>query len=279
MSRLTLALRALGAQARTPSLLNHVLAADTGAWQRRALAHAARWGVAPAGLPVVPLRHFLPPGGADTVAPFAFQDGGSLPTDLALLRGLARQRPGCRYFEIGTWRGESAANVAAEAAHVHTLNLSAAEMRALHLPEAYIGLHGFFSKSLPNVTHLHGHSASFDLAALAAEAGPFNLIFIDGDHHYEAVRQDTARVFAHLVGPTTVVVWHDASRQPGQPRWEVLAGLLAGLPSGLPGQLAQVGNTLCAVYSPQVLPTQVPDPYAAPTCFGVEVTPTKGQRS
>jgi len=285
-AKLRTAARALAALVRTPALLTEVLAADTAAWQARARAAAARWpGLrlhAAAGLPLVPLAHFVPPGAlpaARLVSPYAFGEGGSLPTDLLLLRALARQTPGCRYFEIGTWRGESAANVAAEAAHVHTLNLSAAEMRALHLPEAYIGLHGFFSKSLPNVTHLHGHSASFDLAALAAEAGPFNLIFIDGDHHYEAVRQDTARVFAHLVGPTTVVVWHDASRQPGQPRWEVLAGLLAGLPSGLPGQLAQVGNTLCAVYSPQVLPTQVPDPYAAPTCFGVEVTPTKGQRS
>ncbi len=205
---------------------------------------------------------------ARTVAPFAFGDGGSLVTDLLLLRALARQRTGCRYFEIGTWRGESAANVAAEAATVHTLNLSAAEMRALGLPERYIELHGFFSRPLPNVTHLHGHSATFDLAGLG---GPFDLIFIDGDHHYESVRRDTARVFEHLVSANTVVVWHDASRQPGQPRWEVLAGLLAGLPTGLPGQLVQVGNTLCALYSPQPLPVQPPDPLANPGQFEVEV--------
>jgi predicted O-methyltransferase YrrM len=124
-----------------------------------------------------------------------------------------------RYFEIGTWRGESAANVAAEAATVHTLNLSAAEMRALHLPARYIELHGHFSHQLANVTHLHGNSATFDLAGLQKTAGPFDLLFIDGDHRYEAVRRDTARVFAHLVGPATVVVWHDASRQPGHPRW------------------------------------------------------------
>ena len=268
MSRITLALRALGALARTPSLLNHVLAADTGAWQRRALAHAARWGVAPAGLPVVPLRHFLPPGGADTVAPFAFQDGGSLPTDLALLRGLARQRPGCRYFEIGTWRGESAANVAAVAATVHTLNLSADEMRALGLAEEYIDLHGYFSRPLPNVTHLHGNSATFDLAGLGP---PFDLVFIDGDHHYPAVRRDTARVFEHLVGPRTVVVWHDASRQPGTPRWEVLAGLLDGLPPAAPGHLYQVGHTLCALYSPHPLPAAPFNRWADPLAHRVTV--------
>ena len=263
------------ALARTPALLTEVLAADAPAWRARALAHTARWpGLGAAGLPLVPLAHFVPssaPVAHRTVAPFAFGDGGSLPTDLLLLRALARQQPGCRYFEIGTWRGESAANVAAEAASVHTLNLSAAEMRALRLPERYIELHGHFSRPLPHVTHLQGNSATFDLASLPASAGPFDLIFIDGDHRYEAVRRDTARVFAHLVGPSTVVVWHDASRQPGQPRWEVLAGLLDGLPPGLPGQLVQVSNTLCALYTPQPVPALAPDPLADPTAFAVEV--------
>ncbi|WP_191906423.1 class I SAM-dependent methyltransferase [Hymenobacter baengnokdamensis] len=274
-SRIATALRAFGALARTPALLTVVLAADTDAWRARALAHTPRWPDLNAdGLPLLPFAQFVPPtvpAAARTVAPFAFGDGGSLPTDLLLLRALARQQPGCRYFEIGTWRGESAANVAAEAATVHTLNLSADEMRALHLPERYIGLHGYFSRALSNVTHLHGNSATFDLANLQREAGPFDLVFIDGDHRYEAVRRDTARVFEHLVGPHTVVVWHDASRQPGQPRWEVLAGLLDGLPAGLPGQLAQVGNTLCAIYSPNYMPVLAPDPLADPARFEVEV--------
>jgi predicted O-methyltransferase YrrM len=274
-NRFSTAIRALLALVRTPALLTEVLAADALAWRARALAHAARWpGLGGAGLPFVPFGHFVPadaPATSRTVAPFAFGDGGSLPTDLLLLRALARQCPSCRYFEIGTWRGESAANVAAEAASVHTLNLSAAEMRALHLPARYIELHGHFSRPLANVTHLHGNSATFDLAELQKTAGPFDLIFIDGDHRYEAVRRDTTRVFAHLVGPATVVVWHDASRQPGHPRWEVLAGLLDGLPAGLPGQLAQVGNTLCAIYSPRALPTQAPDPLADPGQFAVEV--------
>ncbi|MFD2787014.1 class I SAM-dependent methyltransferase [Hymenobacter rubripertinctus] len=259
MSKLTKTLRGLAGLVRNPWLLNHVLAADESGWQARGLTHAARWGATAAGLPVVALNTLLPTAG-EIVRPFAFRDGGSLPTDLALLRTLARQRPGCRYFEIGTWRGESAANVAAVAAEVQTLNLAADELRALGLSERYIELHGFFSRPLPNVRHLHGNSATFDLAAL----GHFDLIFIDGDHRYEAVRTDTRRVFEHLVGPDTVVVWHDASRQPGQPRWEVLAGILDGLPATATGQLTQVGNTLCALYSPQPQPTQAPDPLADP---------------
>lgn len=279
-ARLSKALRALAQLARNPWLLNQVLAADTAAWQRQALAHAGRPGaggaVAAAGLPLVPLAQFLPPAGPRTVRPFAFREGGSLPTDLLLLRALARARPGCRYFEIGTWRGESAANVAQEAASVHTLNLAAEEMRQLGLAEDYISLHGFFSQPYPNVTHLHGHSATFDLTSLG---GPFDLIFIDGDHRYEAVRTDTRRVFESLTDAQTVVVWHDASQQPGQPRWEVLAGILDGLPAGLPGQLAQVENTLCALYSPLSLPLLPAAVWPVPqTWFEVEVRETKGGR-
>ncbi|NVO83459.1 class I SAM-dependent methyltransferase [Hymenobacter terrestris] len=273
MSKLSKTLRGLASLVRNPWLLNHVLAADETGWQDQVLRHAGRWGVAATGgLPVVPLTALLPATG-ETVTPFAFRDGGSLPTDLALLRALARSKPGCRYFEIGTWRGESAANVAAVAAEVQTLNLAAEELRALGLPERYIELHGYFSRPLPNVTHLHGNSATYDLAAL----GHFDLVFIDGDHRYEAVRTDTRRVFEHLVGPETVVVWHDASRQPCQPRWEVLAGILDGLPAAAPGQLTQVENTLCALYMPVPLPTHLPNPLADPVpAFEVTVQVANG---
>ena len=44
---------------------------------------------------------------SEEVFPFAFLDGGSLPTDLALLRILAKKINAQSYFEIGTWRGES----------------------------------------------------------------------------------------------------------------------------------------------------------------------------
>lgn len=268
MSRLAKTLRGLASLVRNPWLLNHVLAADETAWQQRALAHGPRQLTAQ-GLPAVPLTHFLAAGHDHTVRPFAFREGGSLPTDLLLLRALARRVPGCRYFEIGTWRGESAANVAEVAAEVCTLNLSEEEMRTLGLSARYIGLHGFFSRPLPHVRHLHGNSATFDLAGLGQQ---FDVIFIDGDHRYEAVRTDTRRVFENLLGPNTVVVWHDASRQPGQPRWEVLAGILDGLPATATGQLVQVENTLCALYSPQTLPTHTFDPLADPeTWFEVTV--------
>ena len=264
MNRLTTALRGLAALARNPWLLNHVLAADATAWQRRALAHSARHpGLGPLGLPVAALEHFLEalPPARQRVAPFAFGPGGSLPTDLLLLRALAHARPQCRYFEIGTWRGESAANVAAEAARVVTLNLSAAELTAQGGSPRYLAQHGYFSHGQANIEHLEGNSATYDYTTLG---GPFDLIFIDGDHRHDAVRRDTARVFEHLVHPGTVVVWHDASTQPGQPRWEVLAGIIEGLPATSTGQLVQVSHSLCAVYLPAAVPTLPANPLPDP---------------
>ncbi|MBC7447130.1 MAG: class I SAM-dependent methyltransferase [Hymenobacteraceae bacterium] len=258
---------------REPALLNYILAADETNWRRRGVTHSARWpGLTPTGLPVTPLAGLLPKEG-DTVEPFAFGGGGSLPTDLLLLRALVRRvGPAARYLEIGTWRGESAVAVAPLAASVATLNLSSEELRALGLSEAYIKQHGHFSLAFPNITHLFGDSATFDYAALPG--GPYDVVFIDGDHHYAAVRTDTARVFAHLVGPHTAVVWHDASRQPGQPRWEVLAGILDGLPAELPGHLYAVSHSLCALYVPTPLPAMLADELPAPgTGFRVTVEP------
>ena len=272
-NRLLKGLRALRSLVREPALLNHILAADESGWRRAALLHAGRWpDLTAVGLPVTPLTALLPAAG-DSVAPFAFGGGGSLPTDLLLLRALVRRAgPAARYFEIGTWRGESAAAVAPLAAMVATLNLSPEQLRALRLSEVYIGQHGHFSRSFPNVTHLLGDSATFDYAALPG--GPFDVIFIDGDHRYQAVRTDTARVFEHLVGPRTAVVWHDAARQPGQPRWEVLAGILDGLPAQLPGQLYAVSHTLCALYVPNTRPSASAEALPTPGAgFRVTVEP------
>ncbi len=271
-SRFATGLRAIGRLIRNPWLLTHVLAADEGAWQQRATKHALRWNLGPYGLPITPLAALLPADG-DTVAPFAFGGGGSLPTDLLLLRALVRRAgPQARYFEIGTWRGESAAAVAPLAATVQTLNLSPEQLRALGMTEDYIRQHGLFSRSWANITHLLGDSGTFDYTTLP----PPDVVFIDGDHRYAAVRTDTARVFAHLVGPKTVVVWHDAARQPEQPRWEVLAGILDGLPPELPGRLYAISHSLCAVYVPEELASVAATVWPVPDmAWEVTVRPKK----
>src|SRR4030043_2484499 len=91
----------------------------------------------PGGLPVLDLRLILP-GLDEIISPYTFLEGTSLPIDIALLKGLARSYNGCRYFEIGTWRGESIANVADVAKKPVSLSLSAKEMKDLGLSEEFV---------------------------------------------------------------------------------------------------------------------------------------------
>lgn len=188
-----------------------------------------------------------------SIKPFAFMEGGSLPTDLALLKVLAEGIDDCDYFEIGTWRGESVANVADVAASCITLNLAVKSMQEMGLSKDYIEQHAMFSRGLTNVIHLEGNSLEYDFAGLNTK---YDLIFIDGDHHYDSIKQDTKNVFSNLVHENTIVVWHDYAWQPGNIRYETMAAILAGIPEEFKNRLFAVRNTLCAIYYPGTIKSE-----------------------
>ena len=255
MNKINKLFKSLGMLIARPYLLNKILD-DNDAWRNKL---RKEFG-SPEWLPVVDFRSLA---GMDeiTVKPFAYLEGGSLPTDLALLRSLALKIPECCYFEIGTWRGESVANVAGQDRKCYTLDLSAGEMREKGLDEAYIVQQGMFLKDLPNVIQLEGNSIDFDFAGLNKK---FDLIFIDGDHHYSSIKNDTEKIFTHLVHEKSIVVWHDYAWQPGNIRFETLAGILAGIPAKFRQNLYTVSNTLCAIYYPAGLEADEQKPVAFP---------------
>jgi len=240
MKKITKTWKALSAIVKNPWLLNRVLADDS-IWQN----YIEQNYQMKSGLPVVDIDEVC--GDLDiTLECFAFLDGGSLPTDIALLKALSKQIENCQYFEIGTWRGESVVNVAEHAAECYTLNLSKADLLAIGADERYADLHGFFSKGKKNIKHLEGNSLNYDFKGLDKK---FDLIFIDGDHHYDYVKNDTAKVFEHLVHDDTVVVWHDYAYSPEKIRPEVMAGILDGVPMECRKYLYHVSNSMCAVYT------------------------------
>jgi predicted O-methyltransferase YrrM len=250
-----------------PSLLNKVL--DDEDVNRSAVEKQYNM---PSGLPAVDICELLP-GFDETVDPFCYLDGGSTPIDLALLKGLAKQFSACEYFEIGTWRGESVTNVASVAAHCTTLNLPDSEMRQMGLSEKYIGLHRFFSNNLKNVTHIQANSLSFDFKSLNKK---FDLIFIDGDHHFETVASDTKNVFSLLKNENSVIVWHDYGHTPDDVRSDVLRGILEGTPSSERQKLYRVSNTLCAIYTNRKLKSYTPEPVQTPsTSFEIRIKARK----
>lgn len=182
-------------------------------------------------------------GDFDESIDICFLDGASLPTDLALLKTLAKGKQ--NYFEIGTWRGESVWNVAKVIDDCTTLNLSKEEIMTFGLDKKYAELHGIVSKKNPNILHLEGNSKTFDFGGLNKK---YDLIFIDGDHSYEMVKNDTERVFQNLIHENSVVVWHDYAFNPEKIRYEVFQGILDGMPKDFHKNLYHVQNTLCAVF-------------------------------
>jgi hypothetical protein len=221
------------------------------------------------GLPGVEMSQFIDTGSFE-IGPVTFLDGGSLPSDLMLLAGLAEGIDKCRYFEIGTWLGESVATVASRASSCHTLCLPDEEMHRRGMDPAAIASHGLFSRGLPGVTQLYGDSRNFDFGQFQE---PFDLIFIDGDHHYDFVKSDTINVFKHLVHERSIVVWHDYGKQPDQVRYEVLAAILDGAGPERSSMIYHVAHTKCAIYTGQKIPSrQVEFPVVPETCFSMEIS-------
>lgn len=240
MKKIKKLIRALRLLVRKPYLLNKIIDDDE-VWKAK-LYHR---------LPSGPFKEIhlaeLTSDREVSVKPFAFMEGGSLPTDLALLKILASKFDPCTYFEIGTWRGESVANVAAVAAECVTLNLPANAMLEEGMTEEYINQHGMFSRGISNIVHLEADAALFDFGGLVKK---YDLIFIDGDHHYDSIVRDTENVFKHLVHDKSIVVWHDYAWQPGNIRYETMAAIMAGVPGGKAKSLYAVRNTMCAIYYP-----------------------------
>ena len=240
MTKLGKLFKAIGLILKQPSLLNKVL--DDADINK---AEVIKKYQLPNGFATVDITELIP-GFNETVEPFSYLDGGSTPIDLALLKGLAKKTDNCEYFEIGTWRGESVANIASVAKHCTTINLPDAEMLEMGLDKKYVELHRFFSKGIKNITHIQANSQTFNYESLNKK---FDLIFIDGNHHYESVMNDTRNAFALLKDENSMIVWHDYGHNPNDVRWDVLRGILEGTPKGKIKKLYRVSNTLCAIYT------------------------------
>lgn len=247
MKKLIRALKAFYLILQKPWLLNKILDDDNTWFDYLQKQHQLK------SFPVIRIETMFPDFNA-TLNTFAFLDGGSLPTDIALLKLLALKFDDCSYFEIGTWRGESVVNVAENAKECYTLNLSKQELLSLGLDEKYADLHGFFSKDKKNIIHLTGNSMTYDFAALNKK---FDLIFIDGNHHYDFVKNDTAKVFEHLVHENSIIIWHDYAYAPEKLRPEVMAAIMDGTPKNLRKNLYQISNSMCAIFTRETYKTEV----------------------
>jgi predicted O-methyltransferase YrrM len=254
--------RAIAAIIQKPYLLNHVLEAP----ELHRDEFTKKYGMN--GLPFTDVHPFLEQ--SMEVNPFVALDGGSTPIDLALLKSLAQRISECAYFEIGTWRGESVANVSPFAKECVTLDLSAEQMREQGAAEEYISRHDELSRSLSNVRHIKSDSRTFDYSTFNKK---YDLIFVDGDHRYDAVVADTRSAFQLLKDDSSVIVWHDAGNHQSDQRWEVIHGILDGTEKNKRSMIYRVSNTLCAIFMNKQLPEMKTSDYpAAKNIFSLKVS-------
>ena len=208
----------------------------------------------PNGLPTIDLLD-LSPAFDDTIEHYTYLDGTSRVTDLALLRLLARRFPQGRYLEMGSWRGESLANVSTLVKEVISMSFSDADMRVAGMSESAVKSSHFFSKNLPNHTRIEHNTQTYDFSALQ---GTCDLIFVDADHHHKGVSVDTRNAFTLLRDDKSIIVWHDYGLGYEAVNWEVLRGILDGSTTEQRKHVYHVSNTLCAIYLPQPVRASFP---------------------
>tara|TARA_B110001454_G_scaffold179443_1_gene172680 strand:+ start:612 stop:1421 length:810 start_codon:yes stop_codon:yes gene_type:complete len=212
------------------------------------------------GLPTIDFLDILPEF-KETITHYTALSHGSMISDYALLKGLARKFKECRYLEIGTWFGESIVNVASIAKECISLSLSDKELQQHGATKEEISIQGIFLKNLSNVRHIKHNSQTFDFSSI----GKFDLIFIDGDHSYEGVKKDTENAFRILKNDNSIIIWHDYSNLTGNTiLWRVFAGILDGCPKEKLQNLYHISNTMCAIYINKKLigidiPSQIPN--------------------
>lgn len=197
------------------------------------------------GLPQIDLLEVFPEF-SGSVDCFTFLYGTSMPIDMALLRELAKTFPSCDYLEIGSWRGESLANLSPVCRSLVSVSLSDAEMNSMGYGEKFTRVQRLFSKGLKNVQHVEANSTRFDFKSLNKK---FDLIFVDGDHSYEGVLNDTQKVFELLKDENSIIVWHDYVTNYEFIDWEVYAGILDGTSAEKRDKIYHIGNTYCAIYT------------------------------
>lgn len=121
-------------------------------------------------------------------------------------------------FEIGTYRGRSALNFAVNSpadCEIYTLDLPSDEREDLtagmHPADRRLARRGDTGadyREFPvseKITQLYADSLTFDFSPYE---GAMDLVYVDGAHHYDAVRSDTENAL-RMVRPGGVIMWDD----------------------------------------------------------------------
>lgn len=120
-----------------------------------------------------------------------------------------------RIFEIGTFRGASSQmmlRLLPKAEVISIAFVNEEETRKFNNDELAVEDVGALvsAENRPRYTQLIGDSHKIDPEAFVRDHGRMDLVFIDGDHSREGVRQDTELARA-ILAKGGAIAWHDAN--------------------------------------------------------------------
>lgn len=127
------------------------------------------------------------------------------PFELDQLLQIAYHHQPKRILEVGAWQGGTLWHWLLLADHVTVIDDRAT---------AAFAWRGWAANAGASIDLLHGRSQDPDIVTRAAEYAPYDLLFIDADHTYEAVAADWAN-YSQLVAPGGIVAFHDILPRPG----------------------------------------------------------------
>lgn len=228
------------------------------------------------GIPTIDILDLVPDM-EETISSFSFLEGTSRVIDIAFIKSLARRfNSQCDYLEIGSWRGESLLNIAPLCKDIVSLSLSAEEMKSMGFDESVIAMDGYFVKNMPNIRRIGHNSLTFDFSSLGKK---FDLIFVDGDHSYDAVKSDTKNAFKMLKNDNSIIVWHDCGMTYEDQRNEVIGAIVEGATIEQCKHIYRVSNSLCGIYIKGNFNTSYPPLVTEPTkIFEVSIKAQKLSR-
>ncbi len=125
-------------------------------------------------------------------------------TDMLYVSAVAKHIGARKMFEFGTYMGRTTFHLAHNNpdGQVFTLNLPP-EKDPRYAP--YIGVLFKGREEEKRITQIHSDSREFDTAPYRQQ---FDFVFVDGDHSYDLVKNDTQKAF-ELLKKGGVIMWHD----------------------------------------------------------------------
>lgn len=169
-------------------------------------------------LPLVSINEFAGPQTPELIDD-EFEDGNVSKFELECIARIAKNQQPKRVFEIGTFNGRTALNIAnniPDDGHVFTLDLPQSEVANTKL-RIKTGERKFINKEVSGrmfhrtpqaskITQVLADSAQYDYSELN---NTIDLVFVDGSHSYEYVINDTYVAMKLLRDGKGIIIWHD----------------------------------------------------------------------